>query len=41
MVGVFLDQREVRKTIRDKYAKGKKKVLNTFSYTGAFRSLLH
>ncbi|MDH5161825.1 class I SAM-dependent rRNA methyltransferase [Heyndrickxia oleronia] len=35
MVGVFLDQREVRKTIRDKYAKGKK-VLNTFSYTGAF-----
>lgn len=35
MVGVFLDQREVRKTIRDTYAKGKK-VLNTFSYTGAF-----
>lgn len=35
MVGVFLDQREVRKTIRDKYSKGKK-VLNTFSYTGAF-----
>ncbi|QOY51240.1 class I SAM-dependent rRNA methyltransferase [Candidatus Sulfurimonas baltica] len=35
MVGVFLDQREVRKTIRDKYAKGKT-VLNTFSYTGAF-----
>lgn len=35
MVGVFLDQRHVRKTIRDKYAKGKK-VLNTFSYTGAF-----
>jgi len=35
MVGVFLDQREVRKTIRDKYAKGKI-VLNTFSYTGAF-----
>ncbi|SFC18657.1 SAM-dependent methyltransferase [Bacillus sp. OV322] len=35
MVGVFLDQREVRKTIRDKYASGKK-VLNTFSYTGAF-----
>lgn len=35
MVGVFLDQREVRKTIRDKYAKGKS-VLNTFSYTGAF-----
>lgn len=35
MVGIFLDQRNVRKTIRDRYAKGKK-VLNTFSYTGAF-----
>ena len=35
MVGVFLDQRPVRKLIRDKYAKGKT-VLNTFSYTGAF-----
>jgi len=35
MVGVFLDQREVRKTIRDKYAKGTN-MLNTFSYTGAF-----
>ena len=35
MVGVFLDQREVRKTIREKYAKDKT-VLNTFSYTGAF-----
>lgn len=35
MVGVFLDQRHVRKTIRDKYARGKT-VLNTFSYTGAF-----
>lgn len=35
MVGVFLDQREVRKTIRDKYA-ANKTVLNTFSYTGAF-----
>jgi len=35
MVGVFLDQKEVRKTIRDTYAKGKT-VLNTFSYTGAF-----
>jgi 23S rRNA (cytosine1962-C5)-methyltransferase len=35
MVGVFLDQRHVRKTIRDKYAEGKT-VLNTFSYTGAF-----
>ena len=35
MVGVFLDQRDVRKTIRDTYALGKH-VLNTFSYTGAF-----
>ncbi|MFE4116640.1 class I SAM-dependent rRNA methyltransferase [Priestia sp. YIM B13448] len=35
MVGVFLDQRDVRKTIRDNYAKGKT-VLNMFSYTGAF-----
>ncbi|WP_182503258.1 class I SAM-dependent rRNA methyltransferase [Peribacillus huizhouensis] len=35
MVGVFLDQREVRKTIRDTYSKGKT-VLNMFSYTGAF-----
>ncbi|WP_411229432.1 class I SAM-dependent rRNA methyltransferase [Niallia taxi] len=35
MTGIFLDQREVRKTIRDKYAQGKD-VLNTFSYTGAF-----
>lgn len=35
MVGVFLDQKDVRKTIRDKYSKGKS-VLNTFSYTGAF-----
>lgn len=35
MVGVFLDQRNVRKLIRDKYAKDKH-VLNTFSYTGAF-----
>ncbi|MFK5937428.1 MAG: class I SAM-dependent rRNA methyltransferase [Sulfurimonas sp.] len=35
MVGVFLDQREIRKTLRDKYAKNKT-VLNTFSYTGAF-----
>jgi len=35
MVGVFLDQRNVRRTIRDKYAQGKT-VLNTFSYTGAF-----
>jgi len=35
MVGVFLDQRDVRKAIRDRYAKGRT-VLNTFSYTGAF-----
>ncbi|MGW6194036.1 class I SAM-dependent rRNA methyltransferase [Bacillus cereus] len=35
MVGVFLDQRNVRKQIRDKYAKGRS-VLNMFSYTGAF-----
>ncbi|WBW98599.1 class I SAM-dependent rRNA methyltransferase [Oceanirhabdus sp. W0125-5] len=35
MVGVFLDQRNVRNTIRNKYSKGKT-VLNTFSYTGAF-----
>lgn len=35
MVGVFLDQRDVRRTIRDKYAHGKS-VLNLFSYTGAF-----
>ncbi|MCY8252114.1 class I SAM-dependent methyltransferase, partial [Bacillus inaquosorum] len=35
MTGIFLDQRHVRKVIRDRYAKGKT-VLNTFSYTGAF-----
>jgi len=35
MVGLFLDQREVRNTIKETYAKGKT-VLNTFSYTGAF-----
>ncbi|MCG7336672.1 class I SAM-dependent rRNA methyltransferase [Sporosarcina sp. ACRSM] len=35
MTGIFLDQRDVRKAIRDHYAKGKN-VLNTFSYTGAF-----
>ena len=35
MVGVFLDQKDVRKTLREKYSKGKT-VLNTFSYTGAF-----
>ncbi len=35
MVGVFLDQKDVRKTIRDRYANGRV-FLNTFSYTGAF-----
>lgn len=35
MVGVFLDQREVRKRIIHAYSEGKT-VLNTFSYTGAF-----
>ncbi|WP_431802625.1 class I SAM-dependent rRNA methyltransferase [Halobacillus andaensis] len=35
MVGVFLDQREVRQRIREGYSEGKK-VLNAFSYTGAF-----
>ena len=35
MVGIFLDQREVRRLVRDQYANGKH-VLNTFSYTGAF-----
>ncbi|HHW38339.1 MAG TPA: class I SAM-dependent rRNA methyltransferase [Bacillales bacterium] len=35
MVGVFLDQRDVRKAIFDKYVQGKT-VLNTFSYTGVF-----
>jgi len=35
MVGVFLDQKDVRKTLKEKYAKNKT-ILNTFSYTGAF-----
>lgn len=35
MVGIFLDQRDVRQTIKEKYVKDKE-VLNTFSYTGAF-----
>lgn len=35
MVGVFLDQRQVRKAIMDRYSKDKR-VLNTFSYTGVF-----
>jgi len=35
MTGIFLDQRDVRRIIRDRYAAGRT-VLNTFSYTGAF-----
>lgn len=35
MTGVFLDQREVRRYLRDELAEGQT-VLNTFSYTGAF-----
>ena len=35
MTGIFLDQRNVRKALRDKYSEGRT-VLNTFSYTGAF-----
>ena len=35
MTGIFLDQRDVRKAILDEYAAGRR-VLNTFSYTGAF-----
>ncbi|PLX35330.1 MAG: RlmI/RlmK family 23S rRNA methyltransferase [Clostridiales bacterium] len=35
MTGIFLDQRDVRRRLKDAYAKGKT-VLNTFSYTGAF-----
>ncbi|MDO4754261.1 MAG: class I SAM-dependent rRNA methyltransferase [Bacillota bacterium] len=35
MTGIFADQREVRKTIRNKYAKGQR-VLNLFSYTAMF-----
>lgn len=35
MTGIFLDQREVRQAIKERYAEGKT-VLNTFSYTGAF-----
>ncbi|ARK32836.1 class I SAM-dependent rRNA methyltransferase [Halalkalibacter krulwichiae] len=35
MTGVFLDQKDVRKRIKEHYSKGKS-VLNTFSYTGAF-----
>ncbi|MBL4730695.1 MAG: class I SAM-dependent rRNA methyltransferase [Sulfurimonas sp.] len=35
MVGIFLDQKNVRKRLRDTYSKDKT-VLNTFSYTGSF-----
>ncbi|WP_432353339.1 class I SAM-dependent rRNA methyltransferase [Sporosarcina sp. A2] len=35
MTGVFLDQRDVRAALREKYSEGNH-VLNTFSYTGAF-----
>lgn len=35
MIGIFLDQRDVRRQIKYKYAKGKT-ILNTFAYTGAF-----
>lgn len=36
MVGIFLDQRDVRQAIYKNYANEGSKVLNTFSYTGAF-----
>ncbi|MBF6241947.1 class I SAM-dependent methyltransferase, partial [Nocardia otitidiscaviarum] len=35
MTGIFLDQKEVRKKLRDVYAPDRS-VLNLFSYTGAF-----
>lgn len=35
MIGFFLDQKDVRKRLKEDYSKGKT-VLNTFSYTGAF-----
>lgn len=35
MTGIFLDQRQVRQRITDAYTNNKR-VLNTFSYTGAF-----
>lgn len=35
MIGFFLDQKDVRQRLRASYVKNKK-VLNTFSYTGAF-----
>jgi 23S rRNA (cytosine1962-C5)-methyltransferase len=35
MTGLFLDQKDVRKVLKEKYSKNKT-ILNTFSYTGAF-----
>lgn len=35
MTGIFLDQREVRGALTERYAAGKR-VLNTFSYTSTF-----
>jgi 23S rRNA (cytosine1962-C5)-methyltransferase len=35
MTGIFLDQKEVRKKLKDHYAEDKE-ILNVFSYTGAF-----
>ncbi|RQW76600.1 class I SAM-dependent rRNA methyltransferase [Lysinibacillus composti] len=35
MTGIFLDQRNVRLALRERFSQGKT-VLNTFSYTGAF-----
>lgn len=35
MTGIFLDQRNVRRSLREKYAYNRV-ILNTFSYTGAF-----
>ncbi len=35
MAGIFLDQKNVRQSIKNNYSRGKT-VLNTFSYTGAF-----
>lgn len=36
MVGIFLDQRDVREAISNRYTEPGTRVLNTFSYTGAF-----
>lgn len=35
MTGIFLDQREVRKKLKDQFSENKR-LLNVFSYTGAF-----